>query len=531
MNPFEQLLRYGQQAPKSTFIDTVANPESYRTVSRGVQEVLQRNMPSSYGGLGIQNAPTNLIGEVNDIANMPSGRAKEAARNSLQRKFQMASQLDSPTSLRGAGQARSGALRAPNLPGNPRQYDFLNPRGIRAPSGPYTPDLNATFQGPGLPPSKLTKPPVIPTGGRPVPFITPTGGSNPIVGSIPRGGTRLQKGGVNPAAIVSRSAPKTVIQQGGKTVLRQGAGRLLGPLSNTALGGYEVYNAAQQGRDPYRQLAKTVTEMTAGGLAVGGGMLLGVPTTGPVGAVASLGLYTPASVGAGVAFDELFPEQVKGSDTVYGNKTPGTFKPANKGVEFVPGQDFVGPVPQPRTGKGGFVVVPKAEGGGIRWDPNFDQSSIYTQTSLPPSESLPPSPEQVIEPTPLEQQLTQYEQGRRAATTQAEMNQVRDQGLAIHKAHNPQLYSSFRAPMASDRTFNPLMANTFPDMYPQSREAFIKEGGVQMPQSMNNIDARTEIIEGNRLEGEQRAARLTEELKAQEFMQRFLKMKGEEEKK
>ena len=336
-------------------------------------------------------------------------------------------------------------------------------------------------------------------------------------------------GGVNPAAIVSRTAPKTVIQQGGKTVLRQGAGRLLGPLANTALGGYEVYNAAQQGRDPYRQLAKTATEMAAGGLAVGGGMLLGVPTTGPVGAVASMGLYAPASVGAGVAFDEMFPEQVKESDTVYGKRTPGTFKPANKGVEFVPGQDFVGPVPQPRTGKGGFVVVPKSEGGGIRWDPDFDQSSIYTQTSLPPSQSLPPSPEQIVEQTPIEKQLVQYEQGRGAAKTQAEMNYVRDQGLAIHKAHNPQLYSSFRTPMASDRTFNPLMANTFPDMYPQSREAFIKEGGVQMPQSMNNIDARTEIIQGNRVEGEQRAERLTEGYKAQEFMQRFLKMKGEKE--
>lgn len=148
---------------------------------------------------------------------------------------------------------------------------------------------------------------------------------------------------------------------------------------------------------------------------------------------------------------------------------------------------------------------------------------------IPLSQPLPPSPEQIVEQTPIEKQLVQYEQGRGAAKTQAEMNQVRDVGLAIHKAHNPQLYSNFRAPMASDRTFNPLMANTFPDMYPQSREAFIKEGGVQMPQSMNNVDARTEIIEGNRLEGEQRAKRLTEELKAQEFMQRFLKMKGEEE--
>ena len=369
-------------------------------------------------------------------------------------------------------------------------------------------------------------------GGRRVPAAQPF--VMPNYNAPPGPWHQVRPTNISPTPVVTRSIPKQVTQQGSKTILKQGAkglSRLTGPLINTGIGGYEAYQAAQEGRNPLRQLAKTATEMTAGGLAVGGGMLLGVPTTGPVGAVASMGLYAPASLGAGVAFDELFPEQVKGSDTVYGKKTPGTFKPANKGVEFVPGQDFVGPVPQPRTGKGGFVVVPKSEGGGIRWNPDFDQSSIYTQTSLPPSQSLPPSPEQIVEQTPIEKQLVQYEQGRGAAKTQAEMNQVRDVGLAIHKAHNPQLYSNFRAPMASDRTFNPLMANTFPDMYPQSREAFIKEGGVQMPQSMNNVDARTEIIEGNRLEGEQRAARLTEELKAQEFMQRFLKMKGEEEKK
>jgi hypothetical protein len=487
MNPFEQLLRYGQQAPKSTLIDTVANPESYRTVSRGVQEVLQRNMPSSYGGLGIQNAPTNLIGEVNDIANMPSGRAKEAARNSLQRKFQMASQLDSPTSLKGAGQARSGALRAPNLPGNPRQYDFLNPRGIRAPSGPYTPDLNATFQGPGLPPSKLTKPPVIPTGGRPVPFVTPTGGSNPIVGSIPRGGTRLQT--------MSKPLNRNIIQQASQYMPKSLPGYLR-PIGRgfQVLEGASLVNNLSKGNygnalldgvfmAPGRVLKAAKGLVPAGATGVMGTTALGL---------AALELGAPTSVADGTMDSPEAKQREEATRLYEYNKSQGADFDINA-IKAIPSGPY-NPLPNPNR-------------------------------------NLPPSPEQVIEQTPVEKQLTQYEQGRRAATTQAEMNYVRDQGLAIHKAHNPQLYSSFRTPMASDRTFNPLMANTFPDMYPQSREAFIKEGGVQMPQSMNNVDARTEIIQGNKIEGEQRAERLTEGYKAQEFFQRFLKMKGEEEKK
>ena len=139
-----------------------------------------------------------------------------------------------------------------------------------------------------------------------------------------------------------------------------------------------------------------------------------------------------------------------------------------------------------------------------------------------PNQDLPASAEQSVDTAPFQHQMAIYEQGRNAAQTQAERNQVRDLGLAIHKAHNPQLYSNFQTPMASDRTFNPLMANTFPDAYPQTREAFIAEGGAQLPQTMNNVDARNELIEANRLEGERAAGELASSLEAQEFMKRFL---------
>ena len=43
-----------------------------------------------------------------------------------------------------------------------------------------------------------------------------------------------------------------------------------------------------------------------------------------------------------------------------------------------------------------------------------------------------------------------------------------------------------------------------------------------MPQTMNNADARNEVIEGNRLEGERMAGELANDLQVQEFMKKFL---------
>jgi len=149
---------------------------------------------------------------------------------------------------------------------------------------------------------------------------------------------------------------------------------------------------------------------------------------------------------------------------------------------------------------------------------------------IDPNQDLPASAEQSVDNTPFQHQMALYDQGRRAATTQAERNQVRDLGLAIHKAHNPHLYSDFQVPMKTDRLFNPTLRNqptaVFPDGYPETLEAYIKEGGVQMPYTMTDKDARNEVIEANRLEGQQAAAALAQELQAQEFMKAFMKRQG-----
>ena len=144
-----------------------------------------------------------------------------------------------------------------------------------------------------------------------------------------------------------------------------------------------------------------------------------------------------------------------------------------------------------------------------------------------PNKDLPASAEQSIDTNPMQYQMALYEQGRGAAKTQAEMNQVRDLGLAIHKAHNPHLYSNFQTPMASDRTFNPQMSgiktSMFPEGYPATMEGFVKGGGVQMPYTMTDKDAQTQVIEGNKKQGLAQLAEATQMLEEQAFMQEYMK--------
>ena len=216
----------------------------------------------------------------------------------------------------------------------------------------------------------------------------------------------------------------------------------------------------------------------------------------------------PGMMGPFAAFDRfMFGSSPLGS---YETKTPiyGTLPSSARVVT-----DYPEGIP---TGVGGGNAAqaqsldPKAPGGG--YIPPFN-----------PNQDLPASAEQSLDPNPLQAASALYQQGREAATTQAERNQVRDLGLAIHKAHNPHLYTNFQAPMASDRTFNPLMANAFPETYPQTPEAFVAEGGVQLPASMSNADDRNAVIEGNRVEGEQRVMQEMADLKAQEFMRQILR--------
>ena len=220
----------------------------------------------------------------------------------------------------------------------------------------------------------------------------------------------------------------------------------------------------------------------------------------------------PGMMGPFAAFDRF----MFGSSPLdsYGTKTPmyGTLPSSARVVT-----DYPEGIP---TGVGGGNAAQAqsldadAPGGG--YIPQFN-----------PNKDLPASAEQSIDTNPMQYQMALYEQGRGAAKTQAEMNQVRDLGLAIHKAHNPHLYSNFQTPMASDRTFNPQMSgiktSMFPEGYPATMEGFVKGGGVQMPYTMTDKDAQTQVIEGNKKQGLAQLAEATQMLEEQAFMQEYMK--------
>ncbi|MCP3699008.1 MAG: hypothetical protein GY920_10700 [Aliivibrio sp.] len=319
-----------------------------------------------------------------------------------------------------------------------------------------------------------------PTG--PVPRYA--GKDNPIVGPITRQGTRPQGITNNPGAIVTPGINKSLIQQASQYLPKSPMGYLGRGMQG--LGAVDVVNKLRKG--DYVGAA-TETALLFPGKTLGAARSL---------------LFNPVSLGtAGLltASELMFPAKAADGtmDSPEAKRMKETFRTQEYDKEQ--GADL------------DMEAIRNLPGGSANPSP------------LPPfnpNQDLPASAEQSVDTSPFQHQMAIYEQGRNAATTQAERNQVRDLGLAIHKAHNPQLYSSFQTPMASDRTFNPLMANTFPDSYPQTREAFIAEGGVQMPQTMNNVDARNELIEGNRLEGEQMAGQFAASLEAQEFMKKFL---------
>ena len=478
------IFKYGRKIPQAvSSLDNVVNPNTYKALYGQVDDVLKRALPQRFQGAGIQNAPSNLIGQVSDVANMPSGAAKEAARKQLQSKFQMAGRLDDAIRPAG-GQAASGGLRAPGIPGTTRSYDLIMPRGARASSGTFKPDLNATFQGPGLPPSKVRPGPVIPSGGQKVPPLTAFGGANPIVGNIPT------------TPPVGMKVPnKNLIQQASQYLPK-------GPLGYLGRGfqayeGAQVVNNLRKGN--YGQAAMNAAMMFPGKtfsavrglLPVGGLGVAGMTGLG----LTALELGAPASVADGT----LNSPEAKRANEIYNRLRKDT---------------------RPEQGEAVDIEAIKNLPGGLN----------NPIPPINPNQDLPASAEQSVDNTPFQHQMALYDQGRRAATTQAERNQVRDLGLAIHKAHNPHLYSDFQVPMKTDRPFNPTLSNqptaVFPDGYPQTLEAYVKEGGVQMPYTMTDKDARNEVINANRLEGQQAAAARAQELQAQEFMKLFMQQQA-----
>lgn len=123
---------------------------------------------------------------------------------------------------------------------------------------------------------------------------------------------------------------------------------------------------------------------------------------------------------------------------------------------------------------------------------NYDSSVTLpgAPTINNPPNNLPSSPEAVVA-NPLQQKMAEYEQGRAKATTQEEMNAVRDLGMSIHQAANPQMY---------EESYNPLMAATFPERYTKTPEDFIVQGGIQAPRSMTEKDAAQATAFANKVQ-------------------------------
>lgn len=123
-------------------------------------------------------------------------------------------------------------------------------------------------------------------------------------------------------------------------------------------------------------------------------------------------------------------------------------------------------------------------------DETLTPPTIIEDPVLSSPSNLPSSPEAVVA-NPLQQKMAEYEQGRAKATTQEEMNAVRDLGMSIHQAANPQMY---------EESYNPLMAATFPERYTKTPEDFVVQGGIQAPRSMTEKDAAQATAFGNKVQ-------------------------------
>ena len=303
-----------------------------------------------------------------------------------------------------------------------------------------------------------------------------------------------------PYSPLKKTLTTTAAKQTSKGALRTGARFVpgLSTAANVGLAGYDAYTAQQEGRSPLRALIKGGVEIGGGTLGAAGAGLIGLPS-GPGAVVAGLAGYGAGSAGSGALFDALVPESAFGAKPYttkggYVDITPDGISGVKAGPRV--GEGVVD------TGKGAWM--PDPSGKGVVWDANANRealkkkfltpssNTIITEdpTFVPNPNNLPSSPEAVVA-NPLQQKMAEYEQGRAKATTQEEMNAVRDLGMSIHQAANPQMY---------EESYNPLMAATFPERYTKTPEDFIVQGGIQAPRSMTEKDAAQATAFGNKVQ-------------------------------
>jgi|TARA_X000001388_G_scaffold72291_3_gene62817 hypothetical protein len=400
MSLINQAFNFGRRLPVvQTGIDVLTSPRTYQAIGGQIDDVLKRALPGKFRGAGIQNAPTKLIGEVSDIAEMAPGAAREAARNNLQRKFQMAGRLDDAVRPTG-GQASTGALRAPGIPNSPRSFDLTMPRGARATSGSFAPDLNSTFQGPALP-----------------------GGSKPGL---------LQR--MNPL---------------------RNPGRLLNPGS---LRGGILYGAVAEPIMNKMGLDEQTQATVQGALFTPGG-----PVMKGLGAMVANDMYRPVADGtltSPEAYASLTPLERRSlyggsgdmdagpekSNTSQEKSTPPApvvltapqvEAPVPSAPPNAPLQTPITPFPQSVNG-GARAYTPGNQAGNV--GATYGNGTSTVPTANPANTVLPPNAEQILQADPMQI----YGQARSAAVGQDQnaMNKVRDLGLALHRQQFPNLYET-----------------------------------------------------------------------------------------
>ena len=242
---------------------------------------------------------------------------------------------------------------------------------------------------------------------------------------------------------------------------------------------------------------KTVGRMAAPFIAPAAGALV-KPVLGAGALFAAVEGLAPARVATG-RLDALTPEQRKALDAETRRQQENMSAAEKRTMGITPAESVFENLP-PELLPGGptpaetdviYGTIPPSVNDDL---PGQNYDSSVTLPGAPtinnPPNNLPSSPEAVVA-NPLQQKMAEYEQGRAKATTQEEMNAVRDLGMSIHQAANPQMY---------EESYNPLMAATFPERYTKTPEDFIVQGGIQAPRSMTEKDAAQATAFGNKVQ-------------------------------
>ena len=475
-------VKYGGSVAKPV-LDTVTDPKTYRGLAQNVDDVLQRRIPQA--GVNIQNAPMSLLGKVNDIFDMAPGRAKEEARNQLQRSFKMADRLSKGAPAPRGGLSSTGALQAPNLGSQVLRRPGLSPASVT----PARPSFNAQdFRDIGGPQLRSSLRP------------------NPSKGRVPNGFAQGVKPGApgtsvgravypgQPNPITGAAPTKLAGTEGvGKSLMNFVApgqnlkGRVMG-FGGRALNAVGLYDGAKRlTQGDFGGAAASLASSFPGrtlGLASNllGGTGVAAIAKPLIGATALLAL-TPGSGGNSSLNDyyqTLTPEQKKKFEAETRSQQENMSAEQKRTMGMPPAETDViyGTIP-PSVNDDLF---------GQNYDSSVTLPGAPTINTFP--NNLPSSPEAVVA-NPLQQKMAEYEQGRAKATTQEEMNAVRDLGMSIHQAANPQMY---------EESYNPLMAATFPERYTKTPEDFIVQGGIQAPRSMTEKDAAQATAFGNKVQ-------------------------------